>query len=340
MRQKFKLLLISSAAVCLSGLSSCLSIEKEDTSGETAITFATPETNTKSVSARNRMFSADTKAAVNSPTDMNDFIVWGGYRNDGGTPNATNVFNGETVTGSGNAWNYTGGTRYWVAGKTYDFYAVYPAETGTDMSVSDDGTITVTSFDCSKTGADAVDLMTAAKTGIKYNEGGKPQPVALTFRHELARLKFTVKSCNTIATITGFKLYGVNYKGTLGRPVSGDASWTSPTACTDTDTPFRSNDSFNFTFNTTNGWEKVILEDLMLIPDPDLTDANLYIAYRYPGETADRTAAVPLKTAASTVDNWEAGKSYSYTLTIKGGSLEMVVSVNPWEEKNTSVSWQ
>ena len=183
--------------------------------------------------------------------------------------------------------------------------------------------------------------MTAAKTGIIYNEGEKPQPVALTFRHELARLKFTVKSDNTIATITGFKLYGVNYKGTLEWPVSESeaASWTSPTACTDTDTPFKSNDSF--TFNTTNGWEKVIFEDLMLIPDSDLTNANLYIEYHYPGETteAGRTATVPLKTAASTVDNWEAGKSYSYTLTIKGASLEIVVSVNPWEEKNTSVSW-
>lgn len=284
-----------------------------------------------------RQIEAETKAIVNGTQlpSGSSFKVWGGNKGS-----VKNVFNGIPVTENSGVWSYGDDLRFWEFGETYSFHAVYPAEiTGTGMSVSDDGTITVTSFDCSKTGADAVDLMTAAKTGIKYNEGEKPQPVALTFRHELARLKFMVKSGNTIATITGFKLYGVNYKGTLGRPVSGDASWTSPTACTDTDTPFRSNDSFNFTFNTTNGWEKVILEDLMLIPDPDLTDANLYIAYRYPGETADRTAAVPLKTSASKVGKWEAGKSYSYTLTIKGGSLEMVVSVNPWEEKNTSVSW-
>lgn len=283
-----------------------------------------------------RQIEAETKAIVNGPQlpSGSSFRVWGGNKGS-----VKNVFDGVPVTENSGVWSYGDDLRFWEFGETYSFHAVYPAETGTDMSVSDDGTITVTSFDCSKTGADAVDLMTAAKTGIKYNEGEKPQPVALTFRHELARLKFTVKSDNTIATITGFKLYGVNYKGTLERPVSESeaANWTSLQACTDTDTPFKSNDSF--TFNTTSGWEKVIFEDLMLIPDLDLTDANLYIAYRYPGETADRTAAVPLKTSASKVGKWEAGKSYSYTLTIKGGSLEMVVSVNPWEEKNTSVSW-
>lgn len=288
-----------------------------------------------------RQIEAETKAIVNGTQlpSGSSFRVWGGYSS------ANNVFNGIPVTENSGVWSYGDDLRFWEFGETYSFHAVYPAEiTGTGMSVSDDGTITVTSFDCSKTGVDAVDLMTAVKTGIIYIEGKKPQPqpVDLRFRHELARLKFTVKSGNTIATITGFKLYGVNYKGTLERPVSESeaANWTSLQACTDTDTPFKSNDSF--TFNTTNGWEKVIFEDLMLIPDSedsDLTNANLYIEYHYPGEKADRTATVPLKTAASTVDKWEAGKSYSYTLTIKGASLEMVVSVNPWEEKNTSVSW-
>lgn len=285
-----------------------------------------------------RQIEAETKAIVNG-TELpsgSSFRVWGGNKGS-----VKNVFDGVPVTENSGVWSYGDDLRFWEFGETYSFHAVYPADI-TDTSVSNDGTITVTSFDCSKTGADAVDLMTAAKTGIIYNEGEKPQPVALTFRHELARLKFTVRSGNTIATITGFRLYGVNYEGTLGRPVSEseDASWTLLTACTDTDTPFKSDDYFNFTFDNTNGWETVIFGDLMLIPDSDLTDAKLYIAYRYPDETTDRTATVPLKTSASTVDKWEAGKSYSYTLTIKGASLEIVVSVNPWEEKNTSVSWQ
>lgn len=277
-----------------------------------------PTTDTRAISF---MPAAETRAAVEGGTLPDDFLVWGGYSN-------TPLFKGETVHPDG---SYENGMRYWVPG-TYLFYAIYPA-TIKDKTTFSNGTFTVKDFDCSETGADAVDLMTAASEIITYQEGSNPPgSVNLPFQHELAKVKFTVKSENTVAIVSSFKVYGVNYQGTLAKGQT--AIWNSVTACTETNTPYKLE---NFTFNTTNGFEKDMLGDVLLIPDNDLTDAKLYIAYRYQGETTDRTSTINLQTTAIT--QWEAGKSYHYTLTIKRGTLTVTVTVADWKEEDTSVSW-
>lgn len=237
----------------------------------------------------------------------------------------------DVTLGSDGKWTYDG-VRYWIPGWTYDFYAVHPvfSADGPVASVASDGTISVTNFDCSKTGAEAKDLMTAQKTGITYTG----EPVDLKFGHELAKLNFVVKSENAVATITEFKVYGVDYIGTLSKK-STTATWTDKTTCQDTDTPFSINQEF--VFNTTEGWEKNVFGDILLIPDNDLTDAFLKIQYKYSDETTERTSVVGLKTALT--DKWEAGKNYKYSLTIEGGSLTINVTVIDWTEKDTSVSW-
>lgn len=87
-------------------------VGRPDTDDRT-ITFQTPQ--------------ADTRAAVTGTSLTScSFLVWGWY-DDG----ATNVFDAETVTGDNGVWTYEG-TRYWKAGETYNFYAVYPAELPAD----------------------------------------------------------------------------------------------------------------------------------------------------------------------------------------------------------------
>lgn len=298
-----------SSFLCLAALlaASCTtSLTDEPDTTARAIAFSTPQ--------------AGTRAAVSSSTDMGDFSVWGGY--DG---NASNVFSQVTVHSPG--WTYDGGTRYWISGKTYNFYAVHPA--GLNASVNASGTITVKGFDCSKTGSEAVDLMTATAPGLL---GSNASTVGLEFEHELARIKFTVKSENTVATVSSFKMYGVNYQGILTKGAT--ASWSSVTACTAYNTPYKLE---NFAFNTTNGFEKNVLGDVLLIPHTDLTNAELEIAYRYQDETEDRISTISLQT--TDIVQWDAGKSYSYTLTIKGGELVITVNVVDWKEEDTSVSW-
>lgn len=271
--------------------------------------------------------AAETRAAVDNADDMADgFNVWGWYSKDGS--NTYNVFDGVTVTKGSDGWGYDGGTQYWIPGMKYNFYGVYPANIG---ECTDKGIITVSNFDCSKMGEDAVDLMTATAKG----DGSNPESVAMPFKHELVRVNFIIKATRTKATVTSVKVYGVNYKGSLN-PTSDKDSWQGVTACKKEDTPYKN--LVHKELNTTDGLEYNPFGDLLLIPDKDLTDAKLEIAYHYPGETADRTATVSLNMDGKTTV-WEAGKSYKYTATLSGSTLNISVTINEWTEKNTSVDW-
>lgn len=296
------------------------------TTGDDApsITFTTPQT----------------RAAVTGADDMDAFSVWA-WRTPEGDGEAVDVFDIDPlpVENTSGQWEYD--SRYlerWEEGMTYDFYALYPSVEATDKgytsaSYTSDGTLTVTGFDCTK----GVDLMSAASGSITYAEGDNPPgSVQLSFQHELARVKFTVKSGNTVATVSSFKVYGLNYKGTLTK-AADTATWSDVTACDADDTPFHSEE--DFTFNTTNGFEKDMLGEILLMPhtETELAGAKLSIAYRYPGETEDRISTIGLNTAAIT--QWEAGSGYHYTLTIEGGTLNINVTVTGWTERNTSVSW-
>ena len=277
---------------------------------------------------------AESRTTINKVEDMSAFNVWG-WHGDGAT--TTNIFDATLVSRDA-GWNYTDGVRYWQTGKTYDFYALHPSAfpDGMTAAVSENGTITVTGFDCSATGADAIDLMTASQTGIIYQAGETPQPVTLEFKHELARLRFTVKSEISSLTVTSFSVYGVNYAGNFEKTTT-NTHWTDLTLCTSADdTPYQTTGPLEL--NTTDGLERNIFGDVLLPPHETLDNARLRITYRFPGETTDRESVINLKIPGKT-EAWTAGESYGYTLTIKGGSLSVTVKINPWDEKDTSVSW-
>lgn len=282
-----------------------------------------PTTDTRAISF---MPAADTRAAVTGTSlpDGSSFSVWGWY--DEGT---NNVFDGETVTESGGAWTYGGGNRYWIAGKTYNFYAVYPA-TGVEADVSPGGTITVTNFDCSKTGTEAVDLMTATATG----DGSNPKPVALTFNHELARVNIIVTSEGDAVNISDARLYGISHIGSLNGNEwdFGEIS--------DVDAPSFETESL---FIPANGTQDYFLfgGDLLLPPHKSLSDnAALSFSYQYTtGDTTLKSASVKLKT--SSVTTWEKGKRYNYRINISRNAtnVTLVVEVTNWIEKNYTVEW-
>ena len=283
--------LLCLTTLLMPGCTSPIGSGDDSSSSTLAINFGTPQ--------------ADTRAAVNSSADMGNFSVWGGY--DG---NASNVFSQVTVHSPG--WTYDGGTRYWISGKTYNFYAVHPA--GLDASVNDSGTITVNDFDCSKTGNEAVDLMTATATGLK---GSEAPTVGLKFGHELAQVKVSVESNG--ATVDEMKVYGVSYKGNFN---SGSTSkWTVTDTTEENATPFSGTTAL----------------DMLLLPATDLTDAKLKITYHYGSDTsATRTNEASLAIA----EGWAAGQQYHYKVSIVAGKLTITVTVADWKEEDTSVSWQ
>ena len=262
-----------------------------------AINFGTPQ--------------ADTRAAVNSSADMGNF--------------GNNVFNQVTVHSPG--WTYDGGTRYWIPGKTYNFYAVHPAGVG---SCDSDGTITIEDFDCSKTGNEAVDLMTARATGL---EGSEAPMVGLKFGHELARVNFQAKAQGSKVTITSFKINGVSYAGDFSQqPSSESAQWT-PKKVTSAGDGFFSDTNIMIE-NTTD-----LLGDLLILPQQlETGKQQLAISFRYDGETTDRTQTIDLRIENGTTE-WTASQSYTYTLDLRTASLTLTVTIQDWTKENADVTW-
>lgn len=269
--------------------------------------------------------AAETRAAVDKTDDLQDFSVWGGYDN-----NATNVFDGVTVQAPN--WTYTGGTQYWIPGKKYNFYGVYPASV--NASCATDGTLTVSGFDCSATGNAAVDLMTATYTRILSNpiKDNETSAVTLTFNHELARINIIVTSEGDAVTISNAQLYGISHKGTLN-----GSNWElSPVS--DKVAPSFTEQTLNI--NDTKD-HLLFGGDLLLPPHNPLSDnATLDFSYQYTtGDTASKSASIKLKT--NSVITWEKGKRYNYRINIPRNATDvnLTVEVANWDEKNYTVEW-
>lgn len=278
MKQLYALFFLLSLAACTATV-----VDEPDTDAP-AIAFRAPQ--------------AETRAAVDGTTLPGNFLVWGGYDND-----ATNVFNGTTVYKDA-GWNYTDGIRYWVAGKTYNFYAVYPA-TGVTADVSKEGTITIEDFDCSATGEEAVDLMTAKATGIYYTQQDIPQPVGLTFGHLLCKVEVAVQVLDVGKTVSEVTFSGMALSGNY----SSNNGWTS------TDPPGNfSKDNLSIGFN--NGHTD-IFGGLLLIPDTRKLTFQV------------NTGNDETKTVSSQV-TWQPGESYRYTIVINNKYINLQVEVRPW----------
>lgn len=288
--------------------------------------------------------AAETRAVVEGTTLHADFNVWGGYDN-----NATNVFNGVTVQFPN--WTYTGGTQYWIPGKTYNFYGVYPTGVGS----CNNGIITVDNFDCSKFGEEAVDLMTAVQPGLK---GDDAPTVAMQFKHALTRITFSAKLADGLDVgyslqVKEVALWASN-KGDMTQDMSqadNQPSWTTEPYLKDGDDEGDINEEYNaylYRLTTDNGalqstpiptGNAVLLNvkgkgDLLVIPqEMKYTRPVLAINYTlsYGGSTTSPVWKVyPLKGNT----DWTPGASLNYTFTIDEDNAYFTVSVGDWIDGN------
>lgn len=302
--------------LCGVAMVSCTSTVSEPNTSQTPIQFGT------SVS----------RAAVNSASDMTAFSVWGGYDN-------VKLFEGTKVNNTASGWTYEGGDRYWVPGKTFNFYAVHPVfpDGGPVASVASDGTISVTNFDCSKTGTEAIDFMTARNIGIPYTGDTPPSPVDLKFGHELAKVNFVVKSEGSDVVITNISLIDVGYKGELNNglwTITSKSIQGTPETFTDSD----------ITLSPDGTILEVFGGDMLLIPLNE-TDfkckIELEYKYLYNGIYYE-SGLKEISLNAGTVKSWDKGGNYKYTITIPKFTeeLQLQVEVLPWDkEENASVEW-
>ena len=308
------------AALLFAATSSCTNELPDGTAcGDAAISFRTP---------------AVTRAAVEGSFQSGDaFSVWGWYTSQNGSSNQP--FDRVPVTNSNGTWSYTGGDRYWVLGAEYDFYAAYPA-TGITASCTQDGTLTVTGFDASKTGDAAVDLMTARKTGILANETVAASAVELGFGHELARISLNVTSEGDAVTLTNVKLSGVSYKGNFDS--SATPQWSNLTQNTSDDGIFSAD---NVALTTDALSASLFGGDLLLPPHDGLTGIRLTFSYQYTDDVSQVFHKADLSLATGQITAWSAGNHYNYTVNIprNGTDVTLKVTVTDWTTEDYTVQW-
>lgn len=268
--------------------------------------------------------SALTRGIVNAADDMSAFDVWGWYSPISGTGTARQVFDATLVSRNGTTWTYDNIQR-WQQGNSYQFYAIYPsfdAECGYESASCDqNGTFTINNFDCSKTGDEAVDLMTAVRS-VECGIDGYPGKVSMPFQHELAKvnIKATVEGGNAIVTkitFSGMKTGG-NYNS----------------AITDRWSDTKSGSFINETRQPLDTKGVDLLGDMLLIPQNVNNDIKLKVEYILD----DVQQQTPKEfTLPATVEKWEAGKSYRYTITFKGNNIVFTVNVASWNHSTGGI---
>lgn len=289
----------------------------------------------------------ETRAAVTGTTlpDGSLFKVWGGY--DG-----NNVFDGRKVTKTASGCTYTG-TEYWVPGKTYNFHAVYPAKlpVGAKPTVADDGTVSVSNFDCSATGDEAVDLMTASAPDIEADKIIASQnPVELTFSHLLSHISFVFDNQLTggyVAEVTDIS-FSIQVKGDYNSSTE-PSPWTNlnPGAIT----LYPAADPAADPLEVANG-SSVTSDPALVIPQSN-TEVNVTftVTIREIIDEATGSTMTVVKRftspLATTDGEWEMGQRYEYKATLTDKLMEMdglkqitlVVKITDWTVEDANVSW-
>lgn len=287
----------------------------------------------------------ETRAAVTGTTlpDGSLFKVWGGY--DG-----NNVFDGREVTKTASGCTYTG-TEYWVPGKTYNFHAVYPAELPAEatLTVADDGTVSVSNFDCSATGGAAVDLMTASAPDIEADEIIASQnPVELTFSHLLSHISFVFDNQLTgyVAEVTDIS-FSIQVKGNYSS--TEPSPWTNlyPGAIT----LYPAADPEAAPLKVAKG-SKATSDPALVIPQSNTgVNVTFTVTIREIIDEATGSTMTVVKRftspLATTDGEWEMGQRYEYKATLTDELMEMNgltqitlnVTITDWSVEDANVSW-
>ena len=321
-------------------LLSCTKTEiMQQESGDGAITFT----------------NVGTKAPVESFKAGDSFSVWGWRETETEAGDAQYaVFDAtEVSTADGTDWGYSG-LQYWLPACTYSFYALYPAvqdlKEGVSAGCTSAGKVTVSGFDASAIGPDAVDLMTASRTGMHTQYGStSPSPVDFTFTHALTRIRFAVKLSEDIpagykVSVSALRLTAY-LKGNMEYDVQTGTSW-------DPDEKYGM-----IYLSAGNGalkQDKIISDgtnadpvtissvgyELLMIPQKMSEYHGIAIDYKVENDVEpensgywaiDNDATVGLSSQAA----WEPGESLTYSIIISNQSVSVQLSVGDWEDGNS-----
>lgn len=183
----------------------------------------------KAIGFSNTFVDNATRSVVDpsfTTTSLGNFAVYG-FTQKG------QIFDGVPVSSAdnGSTWTYNP-IQYWVKGNQYAFAAIAPAS----VSVSD-AELTGTSVDDYKVGMTVsftndgkTDLLYAAANNVNADETfmASPDPVSLTFKHQLSKVKFSFTNNVSGAyniKVTDVKITNAKRTGTLTVSTAADNVW-------------------------------------------------------------------------------------------------------------------
>lgn len=185
--------------------------------------------NTRAISFSNAFVDNATRSVVDpsfTVGTLKNFAVYGFTQNG-------QIFDGVPVSSAdnGSTWTYTP-IQYWVEGNQYAFAAIAPASVSvsgeklTGSSVADYKVGMTVSF----TNDGKTDLLYAAADNVNANESfmASPQPVGLTFKHQLSKVKFSFTNNVSGAyniKVTDVKITNAKSTGTLTVSTAADNAW-------------------------------------------------------------------------------------------------------------------
>lgn len=278
-------------------LASCTQNEVVDVVESRAIGFdAFVNNNTKAVTEVNK-------------SNLKSFYVFGDY--DGGkAPAYTNT----KVTGEPGKTYTPEDLAYWKAEQTYTFGAYADGTLGDKLNAEfTNGKLTIKGY----TVNDDNDLVATTVTGIEAPAAGEDKSVPLTFKHMLAKVKFTFSTDAVPGaykmTVSNIVFNGIKSNATCELSDAQVCTWTGGEAGDYTITGLA---------DYANGEEKVSTTDALIIPQ---VTTNIKAKF-----TVTVYSEADLKNALATRDfelslngtNWQPGYYYNYSATINPDDVD------------------
>lgn len=138
-------------------------------------------------------------------------------------------------------------------------------------------------------------------------------PIAFTFKHALAMIKFTLKSNlgDNVVSISGFVVKSINNQGTATiNSVGGDVVWSNQEGS-------QNFGSVDFTTTQATAGES---DELVVVPQ---SGSSLSVEFTAK-VTADQGEITKTITATIATYDWQPGYRYNYTATITGTDMEVI----------------
>ena len=179
------------ATLAIASMMSCSNEELLEAPAQQAITFG----NTFVENAPRTRAAYDGSYTTNS---LAQFQVYGIITNK--DDESGRLFTGNDVKKNGSEWTYTCPTQYWIPGNTYNFWGIADGNVQGATSV-DAGEKNCVPQTITVDASQQKDVLLATRTFKNY-QTTDGTVVEFTFRHLMAKAKFTVK--NTVSTDNGY----------------------------------------------------------------------------------------------------------------------------------------